>query len=58
MSFRPAALELTVQYTQPVALAPVVGYLAQHQLDLFTGDPQIRRGPSLIAEDVGTGAVH
>jgi hypothetical protein len=58
MSFRPAALELTVQYTQPVALAPVVGYLAQHQLDLFTGEPQIRRGPSLIAEDVGTGAVH
>src|SRR6185503_3331321 len=58
MSFRPAALELTAQYTERVALAPVIGYLARHQLDLFPGDPQIRRGPSLIAEDVGTGAVH
>jgi hypothetical protein len=57
MSFRPAALELTVQYTEPVALAPVVAYLAQHHIDLFTGDPQIRRGPPLIAEDVTTGAV-
>lgn len=56
--FRPAALELTVHYARPVARAPIIGYLAQHRLDLFTGDPQIVRGPSLIAEDVATGAVH
>jgi hypothetical protein len=56
--FQPGALELTVHYARPVARAPIIGYLAQHRLDLFTGDPQIVRGPSLLAEDAGTGAVH
>ena len=56
--FRAAALELTAFYARTVSRAPIIGYLAQHRLDLFTGDPQITRGPSLIAEDATTGAVH